>query len=398
MDSKIKLSFVTLIIISVTMFFGCKKEASLTPNPSIPSINKELDNFIQDYFNSKYQLLIESSSARADGSSKKVSSYFSAKSAAEKCINEINDLKAVRATAELVYTGFDVKTNIEYSTWKTEADLTSFQVNVFFSYTTNGTDLLTGEPITPAGYELFNFTVSNKEQGWIIIKEEQTVDANYNPGIATLDAAAAPSYDKNITAYTYSGNTAAAFASAHWNMVTNISNYCNYTNSGGDCTNFTSRCLRQGGWKQTNNWFYTSNGSSGNNMVTYKRSPSWAGANAFYQFISNNGQYGGVNGNNRVTPKFANIIVPSPYSTTAEWTNFYNTIKVLKKGDIVELGNGGSPAIIGHNMIVTKIQSTAPFIFVAYRNATGYLPAGDRPVNEFCGRHLYGFYVKTSGY
>ncbi len=48
-------------------------------------------------------------------------------------------------------------------------------------------------------------------------------------------------------------------------------------------------------------------------------------------------------------------------------------------------------------MIVTKTQNSPPYVFVSYRNATGYLPAGDRPINEMYGRIIYGFYVKPSG-
>lgn len=397
MDSKIKLSIVTALFVSVSMFFGCKKETSLTPNASCPKANKELDVFVQNFFQNKHQLLVETRATQAEGSSNRVSAFFSTTAVAEKCLNDIKDQKTIRATGDLVYTGFEVKADIDYSTWKVEGDLVKFNVALFYSYTTNATDLFTGEAVTPTGYELYSFTVSEKEQGWLIVNEEQTIDPNYNPGIISSDEDMPASFNKDIAAYTYSGTAAAAFATAHWNMITNITNYYDFTNWGGDCTNFTSRCLREGGWKQTNNWFYKSSGASGNNMVTYKRSPSWAGANAFYQFINNSGQYGGVNGNNRVTPKFANILVPLATAPAAQWTTFYNTIKVLKKGDILELGNGGSPAIIGHNMIVTKVLPTAPFILLAYRNATGYLPAKDRPINEFFGRRLYGFFVKTSG-
>lgn len=397
MDSKIKLSLVTLLFISVSMFFACKKEASLTPDTFTPAINKELDAFVQNFFVTKHQLLVESKATQAENNTNSLSSFFATASSLEKCLNGIKELKTIRATAELVYTGFDVTADIDYSTWKKEGTLVSFKVAVFYSYTTNGTDMYTGEAIAPAGYELYTFTVSEKEQGWRIENEEPAFDPNYNPGIISMEEDMEPNYNKDVAAYSYSGSTAAAFATAHWNMVTNISNYYDFTNLGGDCTNFTSRCLRQGGWKQTNNWFYKSSGASGNNMVTYKRSPSWTGANAFYQFISNTGQYAGVNGNNRVTPKFANLSVPLATGTASQWSTFYNTVKSLKKGDILELGNGGSPAIIGHNMIVTKVQNTAPYIFLAYRNATGYLPAKDRPINEFYGRNLYGFFVKASG-
>lgn len=390
MNLRIKLSLVTLICVS--LLWSCKKETALVPNTAEQSVRKELDNFVQDYFESKYQLLVEAKPGTA-----RINSFFSTPAAAEICLAEINDLNTVRATAALKFTGFDVKADVDYATYKTEGDVVSFRVNLFFSYTTNGTDEHTGEAISPAGYELYNFTVTKSAQGWQIVNQDQTWDENYNPGIVSFEEDATPSFNKDVAAYTYSGTTAASFASAHWNVVSNISNYTDYTNWGGDCTNFTSRCLRQGGWKHTNNWFFLSNGASGNNMSSYKRSPSWAGANAFYQFISNTGQYAGVNGNNRVTPKYTNLLVPAVNATTAEWTTFYNTVKLVQKGDIIQLGNGSSPATISHNMIVTKTQSTPPYVFVSYRNATGYLPMGNRPINEMNGRRLYGYYVKTSG-
>jgi hypothetical protein len=390
----IKLGFVTLICMA--MLFGCKKETTLIPNAAEPGVKKELNNFIQNYFETKYQLLVNVKPGQAQDS--RIASFFTTTGAAETCLNELNMLNTIRSTADLKFTGYYVETEVDFATWKNKGDEVSFRVNLFYKYTTDGTDEQTGDAINPAGYELYNFTVIKQPQGWQIVSQEQTDDENYNSGIVTFENDQIPVFDKNISSYSYSNTTAAAFAIAHWNLVSNISNYCDYTNWGGDCTNFTSRCLRQGGWKHTNYWFYTSNGASGNNMVTYQRSPSWSGANAFYQFISNTGQYMGANGSNRVTSKFTNVIVPQAWDSPAQWTTFYNTVKVLQKGDIVELGNGLSPATISHNMIVTKTQNSPPYIFVSYRNAAGYLPAGDRPINEMYGRHLYGWYIKPSGY
>ena len=395
MSLKLKLNLLALVCI--TFIIGCKKEepGSVT-NPSEQVLKSELTGFVQAFFENKHQLLLTRKTSQAATVSK-INSFFATPAEASKCMNEINELNAIRATAQLNFTDVDVTAEVNYATTKTVGNETSFKVNVLYSYSTDGTDKTTGDAITPAGYELYNFVVTKAASGWQIVKQEQTYDETYNPGIASNENEEPIVSERSSATYTYSANVAATWASAHWNNITNVSNYYDFTNLGGDCTNFTSRSLREGGWKQTNYWFYKSAGVSGNNMYLYKRSPSYTSANLFYQFISNTGQYTGANGNNRVTPKFANLVVPQAWDSQATWNAFYAIVKTVQKGDIVELGNGLSPATISHNMIVTKVQTTAPYIFVAYRNASGYLPANDRPINEFYGRKLYGFYVKTSG-
>ncbi|MGB3949349.1 MAG: amidase domain-containing protein [Bacteroidia bacterium] len=394
MSLKLKLNLLALVCI--TLIIGCKKEEPVSvTNSSNQVLKSELNTFVQTFFENKHQLLLSNKSSQANTVSR-INSFFSTPAEASKCMSEINELNAIRATAQLNFTGFHVVAEVNDATVKTAGNETSFRVNVLYSYTTDGVDETTGDAIAPEGYELYNFTLTKATSGWQIVKQEQTYDETYTPGIVSFENEPLV-LEKNSAAYTYSANTAANWATAHWNIVTNVSNYYDFTNLGGDCTNFLSRALREGGWKQTNYWFYKSAGASGNNMVLYKRSPSYTGANAFYQFISNTGQYAGINGNNRVTPKFTNLQVPQAWDSQITWNAFYNIVKTVKKGDIVELGNGQSPATIGHNMIVTKTQTTPPYVFVAYRNATGYLPAKDRPINEFYGRKLYGFYVKTSG-
>jgi hypothetical protein len=395
MSLKLKLNL--LAFVCITLIIGCKKEEPVSvTNPSAQILKSEVTSFVQTFFENKHQLLLSNKSSQANTISR-INSFFSTPAEASKCMSEINELNAIRATAQLNFTGFHVVAEVNYATAKTIGNETSFRVNVLYAYTTDGVDETTGDAITPTGYELYNFVVTKATSGWQIVKQEQTYDETYTPGIVSSENEEPIVTEKSVVAYTYSPNTAATWATAHWNMITNVSNYYDFTNLGGDCTNFTSRSLREGGWKQTNYWFYKSAGASGNNMALYKRSPSYTGANAFYQFISNTGQYAGANGNNRVTPKFANLLVPQAGASQAAWNAFYTTVKTVKRGDIVELGNGLSPATIGHNMIVTKTQSTPPYVFVAYRNATGYLPAKDRPINEFYGRRLYGFFVKTSG-
>lgn len=61
------------------------------------------------------------------------------------------------------------------------------------------------------------------------------------------------------------------------------SNYMNYENDGGDCTNFTSQCLRAGGinmdYEGEYQWYWQSD---------YFRTPSWTSAKAFRIYALNN--------------------------------------------------------------------------------------------------------------
>ena len=100
------------------------------------------------------------------------------------------------------------------------------------------------------------------------------------------------------------------------------SNYLNYDNLGGDCTNFISQCLFAG-TEQMNfrnyGWYYI----NGNN-----KSPSWTGVRFLYEFLINN-KYEGPRG------------------------------KVIERdeieiGDVIQLSFGNG--IFGHSLIVTSIK------------------------------------------
>lgn len=59
-------------------------------------------------------------------------------------------------------------------------------------------------------------------------------------------------------------------------------NYYNFTNIGGDCTNFVSQCLYAGNIPMnysTYGWFYNS---------LYSRAPAWTGVNELWDFATSN--------------------------------------------------------------------------------------------------------------
>jgi hypothetical protein len=59
--------------------------------------------------------------------------------------------------------------------------------------------------------------------------------------------------------------------------------YYDFSELGGDCTNFTSQCLYAGGGvmnhTQTRGWYYYS---------LNNRAPAWTGVNEFYRFLTSN--------------------------------------------------------------------------------------------------------------
>lgn len=98
--------------------------------------------------------------------------------------------------------------------------------------------------------------------------------------------------------------------------------YYDFSNIGGDCTNYVSQCVFAGAGVMNYNlysgWFYTS---------ASLRAPSWTGVSEFYNFAVNNKSYG-----------------------------FYAkevALKDIQIGDVIQLGND-----IGfyHNLFVSKID------------------------------------------
>ncbi len=119
--------------------------------------------------------------------------------------------------------------------------------------------------------------------------------------------------------YEYDRNAAVAYA-RKWALGRNPAFY-DFSNIGGDCTNFASQCIYAGcGVMNTSplyGWFYFS---------TNDRTPSWTGVQFLHNFLVNNDSVG-------------------PF---AQVTNVRNA----ELGDIVQLGNADgefyhSPVVVG---------------------------------------------------
>ncbi|MCB9233956.1 MAG: amidase domain-containing protein [Bacteroidia bacterium] len=403
----IKFLLSACFLVAIVMLTGCHQETDVISNTksnleqtkSSAEITA-IEDYLSNYFNLRYQILIEPNENRSEKMEQSFSSFFSNPDIANSILQEINDHKRIVAMTDSKYTDYEVALHIDPTTFVVNNATFSFIANVRYSLTTNARDEESGEIIVTEGLPDFEYTLTKKASGAYIIDQEKP----YYRADATQslidDYDEDPDQEHNDasmkTNYTYSASNAVTFALAHWDNVSNVTGYYDCSSSGGDCTNFLNWCLKTGGWAQTNNWFFKSFGSSGNNMNTYQRSPSWCGARYINEYITNSGMYQGINGNNRVTALFSNKVVPTSSANNTTWTSFYNSVKTLAKGDIVQIKYG---SYMGHSMIVTKTTTSPPYIYLTFRNSSGNLPRKDREINLLSsGSSLYGYKVKTSGY
>ena len=157
---------------------------------------------------------------------------------------------------------------------------------------------------------------------WYVYPTQQTESVvNINTNI----------YSKILTTYSRS----AAKNYAHTYVYNPNTNYTNYTNSGGDCTNFVSQCLKAGGWTTNGSWSTSTQ--------------SWRVADKLKDYLLSSGR-----------------IVPASYPLSS-----------LEVGDIVQEIESTGRAY--HSMIVTKktITTSSNRTFVTYRNAAGYANGKD---------------------
>lgn len=120
--------------------------------------------------------------------------------------------------------------------------------------------------------------------------------------------------------------------------------YYDFSDLGGDCTNFISQCIYAGACQMnftpTFGWYYLS---------PNQRTPSWSGVPYLYNFLTTNEGVG-------------------PFARSV-------SIEELEPGDVIQLG--GQSGAFYHSLLVT--QRSGPVILVA----THTYDALDRPLNSY---------------
>jgi hypothetical protein len=404
---KTKIIILSTLIIAVIALFACVKTIdNPTPQEKVLDVTSEqsLNSFIQNHYDKKYKLLVETVETKSEDVVAEIRSDYLVRVKADTLVNEINDIKQIRAQSDVQYVGYEVRTKIKNGTIKDDGSHISFLVYVYYNLTLNDIDTETGNQLISSGIDLYEIIAQKQDDTYKIIKETHHSFIGGSEAESLNDVNLynySEPISKSSISYTYSSKSAVRFACLHWNNVSKIKNYCDYKDMGGDCTNFLSYCLYKGNWIQNNSWFFITDGSSGNDMKKYKRSPSWTKAKDFYNYITATGSmYKNSKGNNRVIEVFSNLKVPnlsSRLTSKVKMKDFYNNIKLLNVGDIVEIGNGHSPATITHNMIVTEKTSKEPYIYLTYRNdsADGHDPHLNKSIDELKGYRLYGFNVRS---
>ena len=144
-------------------------------------------------------------------------------------------------------------------------------------------------------------------------------------------------------------------------------NFYDFSDVGGDCTNFTSQCLLAGGavmnYTPDFGWYYVN---------SEDRAPAWSSVKYFYDFITQNEGVG-------------------PYGTEV-------SAAMVRLGDIVQLITGEEQDF-HHTLIVTEINGFIPNINNIYVAAHSY-DCACRPLSSYDIKqarfiHINGIRVDT---
>ncbi|MDO5566425.1 MAG: amidase domain-containing protein [Planctomycetia bacterium] len=154
----------------------------------------------------------------------------------------------------------------------------------------------------------------------------------------------------------YNRSSALAYAEK-WAFKRNPA-YYDFSEIGGDCTNFISQCLYEGckvmNYAQPTGWFYNS---------VYSRSASWTGVSFFYQFLINNKGAG-------------------PFAS--EISSFLQ----LLPGDIIQLGSEGKGW--HHSLLVLNVGDSYESLTVATHSKDSY----DRSLSTYSFNHLHFLHIE----
>lgn len=236
----------------------------------------------------------------------------------------------------------------------------------YFKYLAEWYSLLSNDGSNEEAGILYDIVISKTGSTWKIERFEVSDNARIRWPELSLSVERSINSDedsgKNVNTV-YGRISARNYAWQHYNSP-NLTSWCDYTNNGGDCTNFVSQCLNAGGWYFLNNGSYCSTGSWYHNGAGYcwntstvkNYSCSWTQAADLQSFLLNSSR-----------------VAPACYSPSS-----------LSEGDIVQLVN--SYGIAYHSMLVT-IPGTNPR--VTYRNGGSFPPGKDVYLSSFTSSQVY---------
>lgn len=136
----------------------------------------------------------------------------------------------------------------------------------------------------------------------------------------------------------YSSTSAVTYANTY--ALSYNSYYRSFAGSGGDCANFVSQCIRQGGMAMDGTWYYTKR--SNVDVGLDQCSIAWKNANAFKNYIKNNV------GAPILAPKWKKVQTSTNYA----YVNNSSNITTGDGGKVIVYYDWYDDGIIDHTAIV----------------------------------------------
>lgn len=374
--------FALYIIGAVLLFYACNGKQENQQTTATQEASNELPKGVKEFINEsmllKYRYLTSIDKNSIDALVESLKTKYESDKALAESMSEFEYIKKMTSETALKYTAADVVTHIDSFT--NNPPYINFLVTVKYALHTNAKDLKADTNIISCGAKVMEIKILNKDSVYLIISEKLQIIPRDTTTFEKSGAFPA----SPVSIFSYNPIRASTWAYQHYSDAPTTAGYHDFTNSGGDCTNFLSHCLKQGGWVMENYWFYrTASTPVCDNMAdaNCKRSPGWTGAAKFNEYITIQ------TGKKRVTSKFATP--PKSPLSAAELT----TISQMEVGDIIQLKDDDNG--VHHSMIVTQKTSGTPYIFVAYRNEGSNHIERNQAINLIsAGQEFYGYAVK----
>lgn len=361
-----------LVILCSSIIISCESnnEEIITSSISLDNnkIKVKLIDLLPDYFNAKYELY-------AFGKNNILKFYdLSAQDKGEKMTN---DIRLNRYINESVFGSVDIGeysfSNIKVLSLDKNgnvyiAKIQAFEKEVFFENSTN-------ENWDSSGYSsyIIHFVIDSKgiikliedieideaSRIWRIpqeIEEGQSIDTYIKNKKNNFKIS---SIEEGFNLQQRNSRARGAVRYALKYVFNRDQNTCDYSEGGGDCTNFVSNAMHKGGKikQKSRKWFHKYTFCFNSRRIY---SLSWTVADDFYRYMKN-----------------SSIM----YNQSIPLNN-------LKVGDIISFGKKGKRRAV-HTAIVTKIKNSKTY--VTYRNGGGYPPKKNKKLSSISLKVLQTF-------
>lgn len=300
---------------------------------------------IENYISSKYECFEK-------GSVEPLKNQFKPEKLQEKKIKKELDLTQIlldwRIPRDLYYQ--NIKTDITFNDIIISGDVATVDIYEITSYN------LKGHRVTSKEGNSHSISLEKTNGEWNVVSDSynEPIGNMLDQGLSISDIKeklfvdTIVSYNKTneatILSGTYNRSLAVSYADQYWTNYNPA--YTDFSGMGGDCTNFVSQCIRNGGapddtsGTQGSQWWY--------NLGTHARTPSWAGVDELYEYLMNN-----TNG--------------GPKGTLT--TNLYS----VNLGDVIQIDRHSNGGDYTHTTIVTEIQyEDIPYLYVNAHSSNQY--------------------------